>query len=423
MKKYYIFIFIYLASVGFGYALETDTHEQINEKIAKTEINDFALDRYLHDNIDPSGIVMNLGNLWVWEWLRDGGKYEDIPVWYMKYLRSVNHFHNPLVPVGDAGFSGIWGTGFLEGESAVAWSQKAATTQSPGGQYSWYDARENFYNALTAGNATAREEAFADTFRGLGQLMHLVQDMSVPEHTRDDGHYRKAYEDYVLRHKDLVDAAVAIATADPSKSFALTALSQMSPLLEAPVPIARLFDTEQYTDTGNPEVTLTPNIGLAEYTNANFVSGDTIFNPAFPYPKRTSVTTVDRDIADPANPGMTVKRPYYFKNADGEQGYLLAGEDYFYVYRQGNYDLENMVVIQPMDDYVFADYARLLLPRAVGYSATLLHYFFRGQIGIEPVVDSPGNYVRKGRRFFSEERMSVPEHTRRIAKSPLFQII
>jgi hypothetical protein len=64
---------------------------------------------------------------------------------------------------------------------------------------------------------------------------------------------------------------------------------------EAPVPIARLFDTNQYDGT-NPQVTTQNNIGLSEYTNANFLSSDTMFTDNlpptslkyFPYPKRAS---------------------------------------------------------------------------------------------------------------------------------------
>ena len=49
----------------------------------------------------------------------------------------------------------------------------------------------------------------------------------------------------------------------------------------APAPISGLIDTGQYDGT-NPDVTATPSdgrpvIGLAEYSNANFFSNDTIF--------------------------------------------------------------------------------------------------------------------------------------------------
>ena len=43
----------------------------------------------------------------------------------------------------------------------------------------------------------------------------------------------------------------------------------------AKVPVARLWDTDRYDGT-NPDVTLSTTIGLAEYTNANFFSDNTI---------------------------------------------------------------------------------------------------------------------------------------------------
>lgn len=39
-----------------------------------------------------------------------------------------------------------------------------------------------------------------------------------------------------------------------------------------------------------------------------------------------------------------------------------------------------------MDSRVYEDYARQLLPRAVGYSAGLLNYFFRGQLKVIPIL-------------------------------------
>lgn len=239
---------------------------------------------------------------------------------------------------------------------------------------------------MTSTNKTTRDTNFAQTFRGLGHLMHLVQDMSVPEHTRDDGHYAPAYEEYVRDHSNLLTTA----TINPI-FFDMTALVQPSAFTNAPVPISNLFDTNQYTGY-NPDITVNNNIGLAEYTNANFVSPDTLFKN-FTYPsKNTSVEVKYYDIPDLLNKGTTVKRPYYRKKADGEtgfdmdndgipDGYRLTGEDYFAFYRQKVYG-GDVLVVPPMDDNVYADYAAFLLPRAVGYSAGLLNYFFRGQMEV-----------------------------------------
>jgi hypothetical protein len=383
-------------------SLETDTHKAINEKISKTTFNSFSFGAYLKSQLGvENGVEEYFNKNRVWEWLRDGGLFEDLPPETAPYVRSANHFHNPLASSLDkAGFSGIWGTGFIKGVSAIVWSQKDVGTQDPGGYYSWKDARNYFFNALTSADRDARTANFADTFRGVGQLMHLVQDMSVPEHTRNDGHYLPAYEAWVLETQNSQDyqRRAIFDNALASPLFPSTsALSQASVFGNAaPVPIANLFDTKQYNGT-NPQATLNQNVGLAEYTNANFVSADSRFKD-FPYPsKSTSVTTVYLDIPDPLNPGGTVRRQYYKKVADGDTGYILSGVDYLWLSRKAHLSdavsgqLDEMA-IPPMDGIVFKDYAQKLLPRAVGYSAGLLNYFFRGQLNLL-ATDTAGQYV------------------------------
>ncbi|MBI4653548.1 MAG: hypothetical protein HY752_00880 [Nitrospirae bacterium] len=397
-----LFFFAFcILTFSLSFALETITHEKINEFIAINTLNGFSLDSYLKNQLGfANGITEDIKSTEtkkVFEWIKVGGLYEDNPPWTIPYFRSANHFHNPI---NKQGFSGIWGTGFVSGESSIPWSQKAIGTQSPGGYYSWYDARDYFYKALTATDKNTREKNFSDTFRGLGQLMHLVEDLSVPEHTRNDGHYLKAYEGWVKdtqksndpQRKAIFDTALA----NPI-FFNKDALNQPSAFSTAPVPIANLFDTNTYNGS-NPDVTINNNIGLSEYTNANFVSPDTRFKN-FAYPsKDTSVVVVDYDIADPFNPGNTVKRPYYKKKADGDSGYLLTGVDYHRLYRQTNLSEPELgqlevVVIAPMDGNVFSDYTKRLLPRAVGYSAGLLNYFFRGDIDLVDDATTGSGYV------------------------------
>jgi hypothetical protein len=50
---------------------------------------------------------------------------------------------------------------------------------------SWKKAREVFYNGLTATDMTIRDSNYARTFQALGQIMHLIQDASVPAHERN----------------------------------------------------------------------------------------------------------------------------------------------------------------------------------------------------------------------------------------------
>ncbi|MCP4608470.1 MAG: hypothetical protein GY845_07135, partial [Planctomycetes bacterium] len=263
-----------------------------------------------------------------------------------------------------------WGKGFAPGESAVLWSQKSLGTQSPGGHYSWKDVREYFYEALTSGNKVDRDENYAQTFRGLGQLMHMVQDMSVPEHTRDDGHYIGTlgythYEQWVKKHPQM------ISTSTPGY-FDKSTLRNNNP--PAPVPIANLFDTNQYTGS-NPAVTVNNDtIGLSEYTNANFLSPDTIFSADFTYPnKGDCIPFLDTDNI----------RLYLSSRGDGENIDHLAVFSFLRFWRNMYFPQVNMHMPFRLDSSCYEEYASKLIPRAVGYSAGILDYFFRGELGVE----------------------------------------
>lgn len=369
-----------------SYALEVTTHEAINSRVADLSglsNGDLNLNDYLKDNLGlPNGLQeLVKDNKTVQQWLELGGRYEDKPPWTLPYLRSVNHFHNPIT---DSGYSGIFGGLLLSGESSIQWAQKPKGTQSPGGRYSWYDARDYFHKALTSADKTQRENYFAETFRGLGQLMHLVQDASVPGHTRDDGHLFYNYETFVKEEVDVSGSTPYF--------FNKSILSSATGL-----PISNIFDTNQYEDGSSPDVTVGNAIGLAEYTNANFFSEDTINASTFTYPRIDENTpVVERQYTTII--GTPGTRNYYLKNCCGEtnggNGYLLAAVDFLDDWRQEflGGGLSKVVVL---DDNVYKDYAELLIPRAVGYSAGLLDYFFRGEMDLVPVPDNQNHYVIK----------------------------
>lgn len=353
-------------------ALEKDTHAVLNEKIAKTNFNGFLLGEYLKANLNiQEGVQKTYNGVSVWRWIADAGRFEDEPL----YTRSFNHFHDPLVlNWNDAGYEGKM--------SSAVWAQ----TQSQYlGEYSWVNARDYFYSALTADSAAYWDHNYAETFRAIGQVMHLVQDASVPDHTRNDGHVLYMYEDWVnnlmLKDPAAFDAIAAIPVSMPSSN--LTSRTGYNPY--ASNPISGLFDTDLYNGT-NPGITMSGDIGLAEYTNANFLSNDTIFRD-YPYPSRyTSVVPVDNYIVDPANPSRQVLRKYFFKTGDGDNGYRLATINYFENYRRaylpwlGDSFFYDSTVPGTLDNYCYYDYAMRLIPRAVAYSAEIPRYFFRGRV-------------------------------------------
>ena len=82
-----------------------------------------------------------------------------------------------------------------------------------------------------------------------------------------------------------------------------------------------------------------------------------------------------------------------------KSGYQGATARWFYKYLPVEYKRLGL----RLDDNVYKDYASLLLPRAVGYSAGLINYFFRGKINMEKDPNNSSLYVIKNE---SDEYMS-----------------
>ncbi|MEW6053484.1 MAG: hypothetical protein AB1552_06815 [Nitrospirota bacterium] len=379
MRKIIILIVLLGLSMK-AYALEKPTHEALNEKVAALSgVND-----YLRQQVGfPKGLGTSIDNKKVIEWLKRGGKKEDEPM----YTRSFNHFHNPLKLWDKAGLKGT-------SKSAVIWAQDQGSFGSLfGGNYSWEAVREYYYTALTgrdlnqnvvAPTQAEKEKYFGKAFQGIGQLMHLVQDMSVPAHTRDDAHVVGYHYEIAVDKLRLADDQKFLYALDNPLSFAPSILT-LTPNPLAPIPIAKIFDTDQYNGS-SPNATASSSIGLSEYTNANFVSEGLISAnfQDFPYPRIQDTTIIGKSFASPSGTNI---RQYYTKDCCGEtnsgKGYLLAVVDYLDYWRQKNPLLSaGLPRIPVLDDKVYNDYAALLIPRAVGYSAGLLNYFFRGNIEI-----------------------------------------
>jgi len=378
MKKILFLTIILL--FGFSsicYSLKTKTHRHLNDHIGKYPINGFSLDLYLKEQLGfPDGRKEMFDGKEVFKWLNDGGEYEDSPPFSLGgflTLRYLNHFHNPLTDLGffDTGSGG-------SSLSTIEWFESPAGTQNSGGNYSWYDVREYFYHALTDQAIKDREENFADTFRGLGQLMHLVQDMSVPLHTRNDGHLLYSYEKWVADNHDKLLLSASV-------SFDQSAIGNVNPI--SSIPAANLFDTNQY-DGPNPDpaVTLRPDIGLAEYSCANFLSRDTMFTDDFPFPKAEHCVIV---LDTPPNGIPNLDRKY-ISSTNGHPGEqinhlaIVSYLDYFRKVYFPNISSEQLPV--SLDPACYDEYASKLIPRAVGYSAGLLDYFFRGSLEVSTCV-------------------------------------
>lgn len=291
-------------------------------------------------------------------WIEEGGKVEDSGVNWL------HHFHDPLKPWWQAGLSDS-----ILGGSSVCWAQGDTTDER-----TWHGVRELYYLALLDRN----EAIWARTFKGLGQLMHLVADMAYPPHVRDDMHPRgDPYERWAAKEDNQGRLNYQPTTALDGTIFTRAVANGM-------VPITALWDQDRY-DGSNPSEGLD---GLAEYTNAYFFSKDTLnLSESYEYPHPNALDT-DFSNIDWENPeevdredGETDKK-IYLKHTASSDPYRLAAAAYFAQDCMAPRNCWNYTWL--LDDQVHKDYAARLIPRATGYAAALLDYFFRGTIEVLP---------------------------------------
>ena len=220
-------------------------------------------------------------------WLEAGSELEDAPP-----CRARNHFHNPLRPFASSGVTDLPAfvrgacadTPFAVTRSNVLWGTRfvSPVEKGPGAgnPFDWDAARLAFREALIGGAPGEREAALARTFETLGHVAHLIQDLAVPAHVRNDFQAHLQYlnpfagygrwtenglERIVRRNPQLVTQAAPAAT---------TLTIDFSGR-----PLTRFWDPDLYTGATPSRDTAQ---GLAEYTNANFASPYTILTDAFP---------------------------------------------------------------------------------------------------------------------------------------------
>ncbi len=349
------------------------------------------------------------------EWMEYGVDVEDKALLLEAFwARSNNHFHNPLKTFNEAGLTDLYIPNPTRTPlSLILWAQSSDEQKlylpllGLEGDNSWEKVREYYFLALTSTEKISREEYFARMFKGLGHQIHLIQDSAVPDHVRNDSHWEKS----VLGEKKYGSFRCIETWLENDKNLHLIVPFSQVPLFPQVnfdhlgennlVPIFHLVDYNIYNGT-NPNNIMEQ--GLAEYTNANFVSESTILtegeNPEslhyFPYPKysSTNLSSLNMPYIVTAEDGKQDYVTYLKKDKDGEviEHFLKAG--YMEKALRPNADqplTEIYLRTLFLDELCHKDYASMLIPRAVGYSAALIDYFFRGEIEVT-LPESDGIY-------------------------------
>lgn len=219
-------------------------------------------------------------------WIIDGSIAEDTDPRYL------NHFYNPSTGGGLSG-------GVFSGLPAPTWSQ---TQNSATGDYSESAIIKNY-----------KEGNKKRAYQGIGHMLHLIQDMAVPAHTRNDAHPEGDFYEGWAKQYGLTNLDKTV----------LTKIDNLNNLFK----------------------------NLSTYAHNNFFSKDTINEDIL---NKIEIFKIEKDIN-----GVMAEYGY----RDGFKIVRIKkqqwGDEYSFDFR------------------VHLDYWNMLYPQAVGYSAGVIDYFVK----------------------------------------------
>ena len=407
------------ADVSFGYG-SNYTHPAITESAVDSMIKDGALERYLKDEIDlidglgtqfifhsefSDGEMLKQiernNNVLGKEFRRQyptqlaqsytakylivsGSEAEDHPT-----ERSQHHFHDPVInsgldnnyygvgifadflalfyPSAEQGNAGrlicsilsLCEPGFnLNGTSAIDRVTGKTSGDYPYNYFAWPDTRNYFYDALSAKSRDDREHNFAMTFFSLGHSLHMLEDMAVPAHTRNDFLYDHIWHGVI--HGSYLEGFVEDGRIVGNVS-----------LIKDKITFRKLSDF--WDNDGSHAMK-----GLAEYSNNNFLSEGTVFR------KYGSPDWIDIERYEiVAEDGKTDNVRYYRgRTSDGIDIPHLAVVGLINPILNFFSDKERAGKTAYLDPNCYKDYSEILIPKAAAYASGLTEYFFRGRLAV-----------------------------------------
>lgn len=225
------------------------------------------------------------------EWVSDGGYTADEPEWF----QSLRHFYDPTRPEGQRYLTDInsmaqwfvwmqkqWASPAGGGRDDISlqqpmmdarhWALRGTNTSPanlPNNPYSWDRGYETMQAAFAETDPKKKDYLFARAWRILGEAMHLLADMTLPAHVRDDAHplapyagplRTDPYEDAIRRPE--VEAVFRQLARDPNTGR-LDLASDVD---------QRLMDRLNATNSPDELFDM-----VAAYTNRNFFSADTVY--------------------------------------------------------------------------------------------------------------------------------------------------
>jgi hypothetical protein len=351
------------------------------------------------------------------------------------FSRPFGHFYDPYVDRGltiaSVTVNGKTYGGISPGAKASDWALTGGTTIWSDASLS-HTARTNSYNLpalreaywraltgttndgkdITPNNTPAgmsktniRKGYWATTFRALGDLVHLLQDMAQPQHTRNDAHsgagciqgtnvclagHDSFYEKYITA-RTLGNPTFSLSEGFNPKNTTTVAspntnnLNQLDFTSYSKIP--RFDNIRAYYSTAIGQDSVASGQGLANYSNRGFYSFGTNIGSTGTYPSPDpsglglSPLIITSGLVDSGGNPVTGAVTYMVGNVNDT---LTGSSDSAKLTTYGAWD---QFLKQGKRDFTlnymnYDDQVRLLVPRAVAYSTGLIDYFFRGKMQI-----------------------------------------
>ncbi|CAK7053758.1 MAG: hypothetical protein BACD_02597 [Bacteroides rodentium] len=365
--------------------------------------------------------------------------------------RVLNHFYDPFL--GGQGLSGFYVYG---GRAAPSWAiDGKGLPGKENNHFSIRSAREAMFRAATLRTVESgqlkelpfpnaaiganelgryndedmRKAYWATVFRALGDVVHNLQDMGQPQHTRSDKHSGMGCKDgtdiciagHASFYEKYLDAKVKNAsTFELPRRFFQTDMPDIavSPVIDSSAPsygsyLIPRFDNFMSYFTGGTNWLSYRATGLANYSNMGFYTAGTNLGGVLSSHERPPrdegllgkeeltgnqiVNMANKPIENlDTNTKLTLLTYPVTDNLQGtsEPNVRLSTYSVFDQFLETKEDAKPAYVL---NHYNYNAQADLLLPRAVGYSAGLIDYFFRGQMEISPPAEGVYAVVDHGR--------------------------
>jgi hypothetical protein len=337
-------------------------------------------------------------------------------VWEDDGRRPAHHFFDPRngrglhIELSEFPFADptLVATANAYAQPSPDWALGQSAISTLDNKFRWTAAREYMYSGLTKQNNAIRRQNWGIMFEALGRAVHHIQDMAQPQHVRNDQHWHEDGREEECRDPSFFSICGTYIALHRESAYekwtnkpdVLRLIREAGYLSNYPA----VYPGVDATPTGLVTFSVARNFwtnagrGMADFTNRNFFSENTIFDingsmqssPALTSQFRMKVGDVCANAVPPCIGVTDPDEWVYFWSSSLDDQFRIGQNPMPQPFAVGqsifgpefdSQNPQNFLSVR-LNRFTFAYDNLYLLPRAVGYSAGLINYFFRGAMDI-----------------------------------------